>query len=365
MFAPALLLALCLPHSEPKAAPFFIGTYTSPNGSQGIYEARLDLESGSLSSPVLVANTNNPSYLAVSPNGRNLYAVDESQEGSVSAYAIKEEKLLFINRQPVEGSSPCYLSVDPAGKNVLVASYSGGVVSCFPIAAGGALQPVTGMQIESGSGPDRSRQESPHMHWVQADTSNRFIYTCDLGTDKVQAFPFDSLTGWISPSLQPDLKVPSGSGPRHGAWGARGKFLYIANEMGSSVSVLKVDQSSGRLSLIQTLPSLETDAAVSHNTAAEIECHPTGKWLYVSNRGDDSVAVFRLLPSGDLKRIQVKHLGVRVPRGFAIDPTGKWLIAAGQESNNLEALPIDSDGRLGEATGRIMLSKPTCVAFCR
>lgn len=355
-----LLLAL-FPHAEPKATPFFIGTYTSANGSQGIYEATLDLKSGHLSAPVLVANTNNPSYLAASPNGKNLYAVDESQEGSVSAYALEVAGLSFINRQPVNGSSPCYVSVDSSGKNVLVASYGSGVVSCFPLAANGALGQAAGTTIDSGSGPDRSRQEGPHMHWVQADASDHFIYTCDLGTDKVQAFPFDFSTGHISPSLQPDLKVPPGSGPRHGAWGPHGKFLYVANEMGSSVSVLKVNPVSARLSLGQTLSTVETNPALSNNRAAEIECH--GKWIYVSNRGDDSVAVFLILQTGNLKRIQVKRLDVRVPRGFAIDPTGKWLVAAGQESNDLEALSIEKDGKLGEGTGKIVLSKPTCVAF--
>ncbi len=357
-----LLLAL-FPHAEPKAESFFIGTYTLANGSQGIYESNLDLKSGNLSTPVLVANTPNPSYLAVSPSGKSVYAVDESQEGSVSAYAIKGAGLSFINKQPVDGSSPCYVSVDLTGKNALVASYSSGVVSCFPLAANGSLQPATGMGIDKGDGPDRSRQEGPHMHWVQADLSDRHVYTCDLGTDKVQVFPFDPSTGQISPSLQPDLKVPPGSGPRHGASGARGKFLYVANEMGSSVSVLKVDKSSGRLALMQTVPSVDPGPAVTHNTAAEIEYH--GKWIYVSNRGDDSIAVFLTLPGGALKRIQVKHLGIRVPRGFAIDPSGKWLVAAGQESNDLESLPIDLDGKLGQATSKIMLSNPTCVAFLK
>ncbi len=355
-----------MPQAQPSVAPFFIGTYTSRDGSKGVYEGELDLRTGKLAAPVLMANAINPSFLAVSRNGKNLYAVNESQDdGSVMAYSIKRGKLLFLNSQPIKGSSPCYLSVDPSDKNVFVASYGGGAVSCFPLAADGELQQVSGIVIDSGVGPDRSRQEAPHMHWVQADTSGRFIYTCDLGTDKVQAHPFDSLTGRISPSLQPDLKVPPGSGPRHGAWGPHGKYLYVANEMGSSVSVLKVDQSSGRLELLQTVSSVEKKAEVAHNTAAEIECDPSARRIYVSNRGDDSVAVFRILPSGGVQRIQVKHLDVRVPRGFAIDPTGKWLIAAGQESNDLESLPIERSGKLGEVTGKTALSKPTCVVFCR
>jgi 6-phosphogluconolactonase len=361
MLAVALSLALFLTQMEPKVVKFYIGTYTTPNGSEGIYEAKLDLKTGSLAAPILVAKTNNPSFLAVARRGKNLYAVDESQEGSVSAYTIEESTVKLINKQPVEGSSPCYISVDPSGKNALVASYGGGVVSCFPLASDGALKVAASKAVETGSGPDKGWQDASHMHWVLADPSGRLIYTCDLGTDKVQAFPFDSSTGRISRSLQQDVKVPPGAGPRHGAWGAKGKFLYVANEMGSSVSVLKVNQSNGSLSLEQTISSVEKDPAPSNNTGAEIECHPSGKWIYVSNRGDDSVAVFRIQPSGDLERIQVKHLGVRVPRGFAIDPTGKWLIAAGQESNDLEALPIDKDGRLG----KIKLSKPTCVAFLR
>ncbi len=350
-----------------REAGFFVGTYTSPRGSQGIYRVTLDEKTGALSKPVLVAQATNPSYLALRPNGRTLFAVDESTHGSASAYRIESNgSLRFLNRQPVPGDGPCFLSVDPRGKNLLVASYGVGLISSLQIEGNGWLTPVRAQIQNHGSGPNKDRQEESHMHWIAADPSGRFLYSCDLGTDKVRCDRFDPSTGKFFPAGPADAMSPAGSGPRHGAFGRQGRFLYVDNEMGESVSVFRVDRQTSALDRLQTVSALPGGRPKPGSTAAEIEVHPTGRWLYVSNRGDDSIASFKIGTNGLLKLVQIKPLPVHTPRGFAIDPSGHWLVVAGQESNDLVALPIDGQtGKLGEAGKKVVMGAPVCVVFLR
>lgn len=360
-----IALALVFGLSTAKES-LFVGTYTSRSGSDGIYRVVLDEGTGALSPPEIVAETPNPSYLALSPSGSELYAVDESSRGAASAYRIEgDDRLAFLNRQPVPGDGSCYLSVDPRGRSVLVASYGGGFVSSLQIHSDGSLSPVVCQIQNQGSGPDRSRQEQPHMHWVAADPRDRFVYSCDLGTDKVRCDRFDPATGKFEPGDAADASVPPGSGARHAAFGPRGSFLYVDSEMGESVTVFRVTDRSGSLARLQTLSALP-DNARRGSTAAEIECHSNGRWLYVSNRSDNSISVFGIERNGLLMLLQVQSSTVRTPRGFAIDPAGRWLVVAGQDSNDLVALPIDpKSGRLGEAGPRVSIGAPTCVVFPR
>lgn len=348
-----------------KTAGLYVGTYTSPGGSEGIYRLNLDLSTGALTSPELVARTANPSYLALHPNGRLLYAIDESNRGSVSAYAIEHGGALrVLNREAVPGAGPCYLSVDPSGHLVLVASYGHGYVSALPIAADGSLGTVQASLETHGTGPNRDRQDRSHMHWIVADPRHRMVYACDLGADRIRAYRFDRAMTEFVPAASGDGLLPGGAGPRHGAFGKSRRFLYVDNEMDDSVCVFEVDKATGALTLRQTLSALPGGEPKPGVSAAEIECHPNGRFVYVSNRGDDSITVFRVGRDGVLEVAQIEPVHVRMPRGFAIDPSGHWLVVAGQDSNDIAVLPVDPhSGRLGPAVSKVSLAAPVCVLF--
>lgn len=344
-------------------ASFYIGTYTSPGGSEGIYRAKLNLATGELSAPTLAAKTSNPSFVAIHPDGRYVYAVNENDKGEVSAFSVQSDRSLrFLNAQPSQGAAPCHLIVDPAGKNVLSANYMGGSVSSSPITSDGSLGAPTAFFKNAGTGPDRGRQEAPHMHAVAAGPDGR-IYACDLGTDEVLAYRFDPAKGALDLNDPRSGKVPAGKGPRHLVFHPNGKFLYVNGEMGNSVTVFSHDAVTGSLAAVQTLSTLPEGETKS--STAEIALHPNGKWLYVSNRGHDSIAIFEIGSDGTLRRIDVVKAGVKIPRGFAIDPSGKWLVVAGQESNDLTALSIGPEGGLKPGPNRISVSKPVCVVFGR
>jgi 6-phosphogluconolactonase len=363
------LFALLAPAMvAPANITFFVGTYTSPRGSKGIYRVTLRTANGGLSKPVLAAEASNPSYIAFRPGGSFLYAVHEEDHGSVSAYRVgPDHSLEALNTQAVPGSAPCYLSADPLGLNLLVASYVGGMVSCLPINASGALEmPSTSLQ-NSGTGPNKERQEASHMHWIQSDSKARFVYSCDLGTDKVQVYRFVPGRGLIAQTGKEDAVVPAGSGPRHGVFNSDNSILYVTNEMGNSVTAFHVDAESGALTPFQTLPTLtegEVASAGKLVTTAEIAFHPSGKWVYVSNRGHDSITLFKVLADGHLERETVTKLVVKMPRGFGIDPSGKWLVVGGQESDDLASYSIDlGTGELKEHAHLHGIGKPVCILF--
>jgi len=344
---------------------FYIGTYTSPGGSEGIYQARLNTRTGEISKPALVVQAPNPSFLAIHPNGRFVYAVHELEKGEVGAYEIQPDKTLkLINTQLTVGSYPCHVSVDHGGKNVLTANYGSGSLSCLPIKADGSLaEPSTFFQ-NTGAGPDSSRQEGPHMHVVHPDANDRFVYACDLGTDEVLVYRFDPAAGALTLSDPRAGKTPPGGGPRHLVFSPDGKFVYVNNEMTSAVTVFERDTATGALNAVQTLGTLPAGDA-TRNTTAEIALHPSGKWLYVSNRGHDSIAVYEVGSNGRLSLLEITKTGVAEPRGFDIDPSGHWLVVGGQNSNDIVALPIDATGRLYPNVSHVHLSKPVCIVFAR
>jgi len=363
-----IFLLGCLMLNVSQAAdsvPFYIGTYTSDGGSRGIYRAELNASTGELSQPTLAAEANGPSFVAVHPNGKFLYAVHEPTEGDVSAYRIETDGMLSkINSRSSGGGGPCHVSVSPDGKNVFTASYGAGSLACLPIKEDGSLAEPSDVFKNAGTGPNKARQEGPHLHAIYADASNSFVYACDLGTDEVLMFRLDSPTGSLSPLKPRSAKVPPGGGPRHLALHPNGRFAFVNDEMTSAVTAFERDKSSGRLDPIQTISTLPEGRDVPGNSTAEIFLHPNGQWLYVSNRGHDSIAAYAVGEDGTLSVIQIAPAGVSVPRGFGIDPSGRWLVAAGQKSNDLTALSIDQKtGKLSPGPNKVSVDKPVCVAF--
>jgi 6-phosphogluconolactonase len=361
-------LLACLLLNAAQAAedvPFYIGTYTSEGGSRGIYRAELDAASGKLSQPILAAEANGPSFVAIHPNGRFLYAVHEPTGGDVSAFRIGSDgKLTKINSQSSGGGGPCHVSVSPDGKCVFTASYGAGSLACLPVKNDGSLAEASEVIKNEGNGPNKSRQEGPHLHSIYADASNRFVYACDLGTDEVLMYRLDSSAGSLTPLNPPSAKVPPGGGPRHLALHPDGRFAFVNDEMGNAVTVFERNPSTGLLNSVQTISTLPGGRDVPGNTTSEIALHPTGKWLYVSNRGHDSIAVFAVGSGGKLSLVEITLAGVAVPRGFGIAPSGRWLVVAGQKSNDLTALSIDpKTGKLSSGPNRISVAQPVCVAF--
>jgi 6-phosphogluconolactonase len=359
-----LLMTVVTPAGAQEVG-FYIGTYTRQGGSKGIYRATLDLETGRLSSPTLAAEAPGPSFVALHPRGDLLYAVHEPTDGDVSAFAIERDgKLRRINSQSSQGAGPCHVSVDGAGKNVFVACYGGGSLACLPIDEDGALAPATEVVKNSGSGPDQRRQEGPHLHAIYADAKDRFVYACDLGTDEVLVFQLDAENGRLTATQPRSAKVPPGGGPRHLALHPSGKFAFVNNEMGNSVTAFAVNPEDGGLKSLQTISTLPDGKPVPGNSTAEIFCDPSGRWLYVSNRGHDSIAGYSIGEDGTLALVEITPAGVAVPRGFGIDPTGKWLVVGGQKSNDLVALKIDpASGKLTPGPNKISVGSPVCVAF--
>ncbi|MFZ4507277.1 MAG: lactonase family protein [Fimbriimonas sp.] len=342
---------------------FHIGTYTAPDGSKGIYHATLNQKNGHISTPELVAEIKDPSYLAYHPNGKFLFAVQESSEGKISSYAVGAGgKLTLVNTQVALGGGPCHLSVDPSGKFLFTAAYGAGKAASLPIAADGSLgAPITNFQ-NTGSSVNKGRQEGPHMHFIEADAKGKFVYACDLGTDEILVFKLGK-DGSLTLGEPRAAKAPPGGGPRHLAFHPNGKVAFVNNELTNGVTSYAVNATTGALSPIQTLSTLPD--GVTKNTTAEIALHPNGKWLYVSNRGHDSIAVYDVTPAGGLHLVEIHKLDVAEPRGFGIDPSGKWLVVGGQNSNDLTALAIDAHGKLKATGQKVKVGKPICIIFAK
>src|SRR5580693_1062830 len=360
--APMLLLSRPQTPEKPAAKGQYIayvGTYTAKTTSKGIYAYRFDSEKGQLTSIGVAAESTDPSFLAVHPNGKFLYAVNEignfngGVSGAVSAFAIdaKTGALKFLNQVPTRGAGPCYVSLDKNGAYVLVANYDGGSIASFPVQADGSLGTTSGFVQHSGSGPDKERQEGPHAHWIGTSPDNRFALAVDLGLDQVLVYGFDSGKGIFTPILTGFAKMKPGAGPRHLAFHPNGKFAYVLSEMESSVTVFSYQAKNGGFSSLQTISTLPKDYS-GPKEAAEIAVHPSGKFLYTSNRGHDSIAIFAI----DEKKGTLKSLGQV--------PTGAYLLAENQESNNIVIFHIDAaTGSLTPTGQAVDVPSPVCLTF--
>lgn len=346
----------------------YIGTYTG-KGSKGIYAYRLDPATGKVSEIGLAAEVSSPSFLAVHPNRKFVYAVSETdQGGAVSAFAIDAAtgKLKFLNRVSTKGNGPCYVSVDRSGKCAMIANYGSGSVEAYPIKADGSLDKASAFVQHTGSGADKSRQEGPHAHSINPSLDNRFAMAADLGLDKMLVYKLDPAKGTLTPNQPPSVSVKPGSGPRHFAFHPSGKFAYVINEIASTVTAFSYDAAAGALTGIQTISTKPKDHK-GENDTAEVQVHPNGKFLYGSNRGHNSIAVFAIDPAkGTLTPIEHVSTQGKIPRNFGIDPTGTWLLAANEDTDNVVVFRIDANtGRLTPTGQELKVSKPVCVKFVK
>jgi 6-phosphogluconolactonase len=353
----------------------YVGTYTAGT-SKGIYNYHFDPKTGQLTPIGVAAEVVNPSFLATDQQHRFLYAVTEMGQtrgpdayktnGSISSFSIdrKTGALTFLNKIDSGGGGPCHLVVDKTGKMLFVANYGSGSVASFAIKPDGSIGEKTGFDQHTGSSIDPARQKGPHAHAVVLSPDNRFLFVPDLGTDQIKVYRVDAAKGTFTPNDPPFATVKAGYGPRHFTFGRGAKFAYAVCEMGSSVAVFSYDPAKGSLTPVQTISNLPSDFKGVDNSA-EIEVDRSGRFLYASNRGNDSITVFAIDPvKGTLTNVQVVPTQGNMPRNFAIDPTGKYLIAANQKSNNMVVFAIDpKDGQLKPAGQTLDISAPVDILF--
>ncbi len=353
------LLWLCFINTA-MSSTIYLGTNTKNSQSRGIYRGELDVETGKLSVPVLVGETGSPSFLALSRDNRFLYACGEGDEPQITAWAVEDGGLRFLNGLPSRGASPCHVSLSHDGDHVLAANYGGGSIIAFARADDGSLEKQTDFVVFEGSGPDEKRQKAPHAHGIYSEPRNGKVLVCDLGTDQVRMF--DLINGRFHEAGAG--RVPGGAGPRHLAFHPEHATVYVNNEMHLSTTTFLL--SGGRLEAAQTIDSIEAGTSREGNTSAEIHVHPGGRWLYVSNRGatTNHIAVHEILADGTLAEPKIYPAGVKVPRGFAIDPSGRWLIVGGQEDSRVVSLAIDpATGALSAPVATLEVGRPVCVIF--
>lgn len=366
-----VLLAVALPGWNTGAENMpdyfaYVGTYTTGE-SRGIYCYRFDARTGKLAALGLAAETPNPTFIAVHPSQRFLYAVNRGAEiGEVVAFSIDRTtgKLARLNAASSHGDGPTYVTVDKTGKFLLVANYDSGSIAVLPIGADGRLGEAVSVIQHKGSSVNQERQHGPHAHYIHLSPDNRFAIVADLGLDQLLVYRFDASGGMLTPNDPPYVAVDPGAGPRHFAFDPSGRFGYVVTEMGSGVTAFTWNGTRGALTKIAAVSTLPKSFS-GDNTGAEIEAHPNGKALYASNRGHDSIAVFDIDPhTGALTPVQHMSTGGKTPRFFSLDPTGGYLLAANQNGNNIVLFKIDTQtGRLAPAGVQVSLAAPVCVAF--
>jgi 6-phosphogluconolactonase len=354
----------------PPVRSVYVGSYSTAEKA-GLHQLELDLATGDLRDKAETSGLANPSFLAFHPSRRFLYAVSEVSDyegqktGAVAAFAVdpKTGALRLLNRQASGGDGPCYITIAPSGRYAYVANYGGGTVAVLPIEADGALAPAISVVRHQGSGADPSRQEGPHAHSIDLDGPGRFALAADLGLDKVLVYAVAE-KGSLTPHDPPSAALPPGSGPRHLAFGKRGAFAYVINELSSTVEAFAYDAALGTLKSTQTITTLPVGFK-GKSYAAEIAVSGDGRFLYGSNRGHDSIASFAIDPAtGRLRATSHTPTGGSWPRHFAIDPSGTFLLAANQKSNSVVVFRIDRrTGALTPTGHRITVPEPACVVF--
>jgi 6-phosphogluconolactonase len=346
----------------------YVGTYTS-RGGKGIYLFDLDLATGKPGRVSLAGEATNPSFLAIHPNGRFLYSVTEVDSaegrdtGAVGAFAIdaRTGTLAALNQESSGGRGPCHLSVDGAGKCVLVANYGGGSVAALPIRPDGRVAPASTVVRHEGKSVDPGRQDKPYAHSINLDPSGRFAFAADLGADKIFVYRFDAERGTLAANDPPAASVAPGAGPRHFAFHPNGRAAYVINEMGNTVTAFRYDPEKGALAETQTLSTLPA-GFTGKTWTAEVVVHPSGKFLYGSNRGHDSIAIFAIDGAGKLTVVGHEPTQGKTPRNFAVDPSGTFLLAANQDSNSVVVFRIDpQSGRLAPTGHQVEAPMPVCI----
>jgi 6-phosphogluconolactonase len=381
-----LLLLLCFALGSPfllRASKnllhytVFVGTYTSTGGwrgattSKGIYSFDYNSETGSLTDPQLAVEATDPSFLVLHPNGKYLYSVNEletfpgGRSGTVSAFSIdpKTRRLRLLGKVSSGGAGPCHISLDRTGNFAFVANYDGGSTSVYPIAKDGRLEPPSSFIQHSGSGPNKN-QDGPHAHWIGASPDNRFVLVADLGIDEILIYRFDAQKGALTPSDPPFVKIAPGSGPRHLAFAPNGRFVYLVSELSAEVSAFSYDPAKGVLTELQRQTTLPPDYT-GPKEDAEIAVHPGGKFLYVSNRGHDSITLFAIDPATGLLRNKGQiSTGGKTPRDFVLDPSGGHLLVANQLSQSILVYKVDpATGTLTPQPPLTAVEGPSSIVF--
>jgi len=360
LFSASSLAAIAFTVAAPKPAPAthylaFVGTYTTKTDSKGIYAFDFDSKTGTLTAKGVAAETPDPSWVAIHPNGKFAYAANEAgKQSTITAFSVDANtaKLTQLNQLSALGEDPCYLSFDKTGKYLFAANYTSGNVVVFPILPDGKLGEHTANVKDAGTlGPNKERQEAPHAHWIEASSDNRFVFVSDLGLDAVLTYRFDSSKGTMTPNKPFFLRpLSAGEGPRHAAFSPDGHHFYVLSELDSTVTEFAYAP-NGVFGYLGVVPMLPPDFQ-GRNDAAEITVHPSGKWLFASNRGHDTIAVFSTDPAtGKLKPTGDFPTGGKEPRHFAIDPTGHYLLAENQYSNTIVVFRIDPSTGALTATG--------------
>ncbi len=348
----------------------YVGCYTHSGVDtfgrvDGIYVYDFDPSAGELRFRHATAGIVNPSYLALSADRRTLYAVNELEgaPGGISALALDSAAgaPLLLNTQPVHGTAPCYICLDPSGKWALVANYGSGNVTVLPILADGQLGAAASIYQSRGCGADPKRQATPHAHCAVFDPAGRHLFVADLGVDCLLSFHFDDATGQLIPADPSGVASAPGAGPRHLVFSADARYLYAVNELDSTVAVYAYAAATGTLTPVQVISTLP-DGFSGESWAGGIQIAPSGRFLYASNRGDDSIAVFAIdAPSGRLARVEIAPCGGRWPRHIAFDRTGDYLLVANQRSEQVVILRADPDAGTLTPAGEVAVSNPAFV----
>jgi len=377
----ALALAGLMDTSAMSAAPpaeefrVYFGT-SGAEAKSGIYLARLDTSSGKLTAPERVAETLKPSFLALHPSGRFVYAVNEvddfqgSPVGAASAFAVDPAtgRLTLLNQVSAKGTWPCHLTLDRQGRHLLVANYGSGNVAALKIGSDGRLGEASAFVQHTGRSVHATRQEAPHAHSVDLDAANRFAFVSDLGVDRVYVYRFDADRGTLEAHDPPFAAAKPGAGPRHFAFSPDQRHAYVVNELSQTVGAYRYDAARGTLQELGTVSLLPEGETPREGTgAAEVQLHPSGRFLYASNRGPNVIVVFAVDPErGTLTRVEQVSTGGDWPRHFAIDPSGRWLLASNQRSNTVVVFRVDAaTGRL-TPTGQVLdVKAPSCAVFLK
>jgi len=348
----------------------FIGTYTG-GSSKGIYTSVLNYKNGELTPPELASEITNPSFLAIHPSQKFLYVVNEigdyqgKKTGAITGYSIDPATgmLTKINDTSSGGDGPCHLVISTNGSFVLAANYGGGSVVVAPIDAGGRLGDSRAFVQHRGSSVNPDRQKEPHAHSINLSPDQAFAFVADLGLDKVFSYKFDQVKGTLVENLEGAAYTIPGAGPRHFAFHPSGKFCFVINELNSTLTALKYAPAKGQLSALRSYSTYPD--APKDNSTAEVQVHPSGKFVYGSNRVGDTIAVFKFNESkGELELLENAPTLGKIPRNFGIDPSGKFLVAANQESDSVVVFEIDPDTGLLKPTGsKVSVGKPVCIKF--